>query len=674
MTIRDTLILEDRFSANFSRYINLGNRAANANRLATSAAQNYQSVINALDRRLISLNAQFNAGLARQQEMIRAGMQNTDAFRQLDRELERLGQSIRDTRQQYGSLVDEMEEATREAERFERATTGMSNGLGSITGMLKGLAAGYLSFQGLSSLVGLSDTMSQTNARLDMMNDGLQTTAELNQMVYESAQRSHGSYQDMVDMVAKLGTLAGDAFNSSAEIVAFSEQISKHMVLSSASSSDAQAAILQLTQAMSSGALRGEELNSILEHSPTIMEAISKYMGVTTGEARELASQGAITANVVKNAVFAMSEEVNERFGKMGRTWESLWINSKNAALKAISPILDAINEIPDNIDKVGKWVDDNKNIVVAAFAAIATAAAIAGASALFSAASSAAAWLAAVWPVLLVAAAIGGIIYLAREAGATWQEIGGVIGGLFGLWYAQCVNFFIAPMWNAFANTANFIGNVFKDPIGAVKVAFWGLATDVLSYLSTMIHGVEDLINLIPGVKINITGSVDRILETVKGKYSEAKNASEWTEYVKKMNYVDWQNAWNTGSNYGTKAGDFVENFNASEFFNETISKLFDYVPYDQLNTNVNDMANDVNSIKKSVNLADEDIKSLVDIAERKFVANVNLTAQSPVINVSGQNTGNTAADRKALADTIRDMLIEQAAASTMRSTARAF
>lgn len=674
MTIRDTLILEDRFSANFSRYINLGNRAANANRLATSAAQNYQSVINALDRRLISLNAQFNAGLARQQEMIRAGMQNTDAFRQLDRELERLGQSIRDTRQQYGSLVDEMEEATREAERFERATTGMSNGLGSITGMLKGLAAGYLSFQGLSSLVGLSDTMAQTNARLDMMNDGLQTTAELNQMIYESAQRSRGEYQQTADMVAKLGTLAGDAFNSSAEIVAFVEQINKQMTLAGTSTEGAQAAVLQLTQALSSGALRGEELNSVLEQAPTIAQAIAKYMGVSTGVMREMASEGKITADVVKNALFAAADETNKKFEKMPLTWGQVWTKFKNAALNASRPVLNAINDVANALDDAAVWIDNNKNIVVSAFAAIATAATIAGASALFSAASSAAAWLAAVWPVLLAAAAIGSIIYLAREAGATWQEIGGVIGGLFGLWYAQCINFFVAPLWNAMANVANFIGNVFNDPIGAVKNGFYSLAINVLESVSKMAHGVEDLINNIPGVQVSITSGVDKLLRDVRKNAAEAKDAYEWTKYVKNMHYVNYSSAWDSGSSLGVKAGDFVENFNASEFFNETVSKLFDSIPYDQLNANVNDMANDVNSIKKSVNLADEDIKSLVDMAERQFVSNVNLTAQSPVINVSGQNTGNTAADRKALADTIRDMLIEQAAASTMRSTARAF
>ena len=674
MTIRDTLILEDRFSANFSRYINLGNRAANANRLATSAAQNYQSVINALDRRLISLNAQFNAGLARQQEMIRAGMQNTDAFRQLDQELERLGQSIRDTRQQYGSLVDEMEEATREAERFERATTGMSDGLGSITGMLKGLAAGYLSFQGLSSLVGLSDTMAQTNARLDMMNDGLQTTAELNQMIYESAQRSRGEYQQTADMVAKLGTLAGDAFNSSAEIVAFVEQINKQMTLAGTSTEGAQAAVLQLTQALSSGALRGEELNSVLEQAPTIAQAIAKYMGVSTGVMREMASEGKITADVVKNALFAAADETNKKFEKMPLTWAQVWTKFKNAALNASRPVLNAINDMANALDDAAAWVDDNKNIVVAAFVSIATAASIAGASALFSAISSAAAWAAAVWPVLLVAAAFGTVIYAAREAGATWQQIGSFIGGLSGLWAASIINFMVAPVWNAFANLSNLIINAFNYAVTAVKNNFYDLAAVVLEQVSKMAHGVEDIINRIPGVQVNITSGVDRLLSTVKANAESAKTEYEWQKYVKNMRYVDFADAWNAGSSVGAKVGDYVENFNASEFFENAAGELFDSIPFTDLASTIDGMADDVSGIKKSVDMSKEDIKSLVDVAERQFVANVNLTAQSPVINISGQNTGNTSADRKALADTIRDMLIEQAAASTMRSTARAF
>ena len=173
---------------------------------------------------------------------------------------------------------------------------------------LRNLAGAFISIQGVKSLVSLSDEMASIRARLNMMNDGLQTTEELNQMIYESAQRSRGAYQETANFVAQLGNLAGSAFSSTSEIVAFAEQINKQITLSGASASAASAAILQLTQGLSSGALRGEELNSVLEQTPMIAQSIADYLGVSTGEMRELASEGALTASVVKNAIFAAAD------------------------------------------------------------------------------------------------------------------------------------------------------------------------------------------------------------------------------------------------------------------------------------------------------------------------------------------------------------------------------
>lgn len=151
----------------------------------------------------------------------------------------------------------------------------------SLVSELHSLAGAFLGIQGVKALTGLSDTMTSITARLDMMNDGLQTTEELNRMIYESAQRSRGSYQQTANLVAKLGTLAGDAFSSNQEIIAFAEQLNKQMALSGTTTQEAQAAMLQLTQGLASGTLRGEELNSVLEQTPMIAQSIAKYMGST---------------------------------------------------------------------------------------------------------------------------------------------------------------------------------------------------------------------------------------------------------------------------------------------------------------------------------------------------------------------------------------------------------
>lgn len=219
---------------------------------------------------------------------------------------------------------------------------------------LRNLAGAFISIQGVKSLVSLSDEMASIRARLNMMNDGLQTTAELNQMIYESAQRSRGSYQETANFVAQLGNLAGSAFSSTSEIVAFAEQINKQITLSGASASAASAAILQLTQGLSSGALRGEELNSVLEQTPMIAQSIADYLGVSTGEMRELASEGALTASVVKNAIFAAADEMNAKFEEMPMTWSQVWTTMKNTAIQALEPVLDAVNWAANSIDTVG--------------------------------------------------------------------------------------------------------------------------------------------------------------------------------------------------------------------------------------------------------------------------------------------------------------------------------
>ena len=219
---------------------------------------------------------------------------------------------------------------------------------------LRNLAGAFISIQGVKSLVSLSDEMASIRARLNMMNDGLQTTEELNQMIYESAQRSRGSYQQTANLVAKLGTLAGDAFSSNREIIAFAEQLNKQMALSGTTTQEAQAAMLQLTQGLASGTLRGEELNSVLEQTPMIAQSIAKYMGVNTGEMRELASEGAITAGVVKSAMFAMADEINAKFEQMPMTWGQVWTTMKNTAIQALEPVLDAVNWAANNIDTVG--------------------------------------------------------------------------------------------------------------------------------------------------------------------------------------------------------------------------------------------------------------------------------------------------------------------------------
>ena len=239
-------------------------------------------------------------------------------------------------------------------QRFGSSASSAAQHASSLANTLKNLASAYLGIQGAAATLNLSDTISQTSARLDSM--GERFDINMNQ-IYESAQRARGSLMGTADMVAKLGNLAGEAFDSSQELVDFAEQLNKQIVLSGASTAAADAAMLQLTQAMSSGVLRGEELNSILEQTPTIAKTIAEYMGVTTGTMREMASEGQITATVVKNALLGAADEVNAKFEKMTMTWAQVWTSFQNTAIIKLQPVLNGINWLANNLQIIGPAV-----------------------------------------------------------------------------------------------------------------------------------------------------------------------------------------------------------------------------------------------------------------------------------------------------------------------------
>ena len=232
-----------------------------------------------------------------------------------------------------------------------------SSAANGLLGKIKSIASAYLGMKTVTGLVGLSDTITQTDARLSMMNDGLQTTAELNDMIYASAQRSRGSYLATADAVAKLGLMAGDAFSSNKETIAFMEQVNKQFKIAGTSAQGIDAAMLQLTQAMGSGVLRGEEYNSILEQAPNIIQAIAKYLDVPKGQLKEMAADGKITADIVKAAMFACADETNAKFESMPKTWSDIWTSMKNRAIKALDPVLAKINQLA-NSERVQRTVN----------------------------------------------------------------------------------------------------------------------------------------------------------------------------------------------------------------------------------------------------------------------------------------------------------------------------
>lgn len=240
----------------------------------------------------------------------------------------------------------------RAAEQEENLNRGLRTGGSLADGMLgkvKTLVATLAAGAGLNKLIGLSDQMTSTTARLSFLVDDGGSVDELEAKIMASAQRSRAAYLDTASAIASMGANAGAAFSSNDELIAFMEQVNRQFTIGGASAQEQSNAMIQLTQAMAAGALRGEELNSILDGAPGIARAIEKYMGIAEGSIKTVAQEGKVTAEVVKNAMFAMADETNAKFDSMPKTWAQIWAGMKNQALSMFAPILTKINQIANS-------------------------------------------------------------------------------------------------------------------------------------------------------------------------------------------------------------------------------------------------------------------------------------------------------------------------------------
>lgn len=661
---------------------------------------------------LEQLRGQLDQAVQEQQNLNRA-VDNMDvqaaneAYLRLSQTVGNTERYIRDNVDEQGRFNREIEEGTNEANELMQT--------------IKGAVAAYATIQTLSAALNLSDQLTSTTARLNLMNDGLQTTQDLQNMIYLSAERARGSYQATADAVSKLGLMAGDAFSSSEEIIAFMEQVNKQFTIAGTEAAGIDAAMLQLTQAMGSGVLRGEEYNSILEQAPNIIQAIADYMEVPKGQLKDMAAEGLITADIVKAAMFAAADDTNAKFEQMPKTFSQIWTSFQNTALMAFQPVLQRMNEIANSeafqgfvnnaiealsmvagialeifnlLVGVAEIVGENwswlspiiygvatalmvyygamllYNAVTGISTAITAAKAFAEkvhaaslameAGATFAATAAQYGFNAAlyacpiVWIIILIIALIA-LFYAAVAAvnhfAGTSVSATGIICGAFMVALAFIGNIFVA-LWNLVvdvfvlihnlvATVANFIGNVFTDPIGAVCRLFFDLADTVLGILQALASAIDAIFGS------NLAGSVQGWRDSLGGWVDETFGKGD--EVMAKMNADDMKlgrfeygAAWDAGYSFGEGIDESIANFDPSSLFDTNVPGAGDYTDLSNYGTglagDVGDIAGNTGAIKDSMDITEEDLKYLRDIAEQEAIN--RFTTAEIIIKQTNHNT----------------------------------
>ncbi|MGN1029350.1 MAG: tape measure protein [Bacilli bacterium] len=563
----------------------------------------------------------------------------------------------------------------------------LSSGLGKLAGTVLTITTALKGMQ-------LSDELTNTNARLNLINDGLQTQAELQEKIYASATLSRGAYMDMAGAISKMGLLAGEAFGSNDELIAFTELIQKSFKVGGASQTEQSSAMLQLSQAMAAGKLQGDEFRSIMENAPMIAQAIANYTGKSKGELKELSSEGLITADIIKNAMFNASDEINAQFKQMPITFADVWNKIKNGLLSAFTPISQAfsniinsesfmsvINALIIGVNILGSALGGLIDLIVSgwdiigpfiiAIAIVWLAMIIANLWAIIPPLLvQFGIWATMNMPILLIIGLIAAVIYTLINLGVTFEDIFSFVGGLLGVFAAHFYNQFVY-IWNTVAAFINFFGNVFNNPVASVQALFYDMAVNILGFIEGIAQGIEDLINKIPGVEVSITSGISNLKNNLASKSASIKSEAGLVEYVKTKEFMNYSSAASTGSGIGKNIYSKIEgalsgisNKFSSLTSGTTSSGVSGFGGLGDLGTSSNPLS--VEGTGKNgaldVDMADEDLKYLRDIAERDYINKFSTATLAPNIQMSFGDV-HQEADVDKVAARIRKVLREEIA-----------
>lgn len=531
------------------------------------------------------------------QRQTRERRRQTQETQRQTEETQRQTQRVTLLRRIFQTMTTPIRGAAHAVSVLGRELTGANSAANGLMGTLKSMAGMYLSFQGIKFAGELSDNVTSVLSRLNLMNDGLRTTKELSEVIMKAAYESGAGYLDTAEAIAKMGLNAGSAFQSNDELIAFMEQINKTFAIGGASAVEQSNAMVQLSQAMAAGALRGEELNSILDGAPGIARNIEKYMGWAEGSIKSYAEDGKVTAEVVKNAMLSMAEETNEKFNSMPTTISRTFEKLKTLAIKSFTPVLQGINGLFNNSNAdsilyqwgaVFQYIADRATVTIEtlktvlnseAFQSfskdIMTVFAAAGATITFvfdsivngfdyvvqnwgtfqpiltGLAAALAIVTAAQWalniamavnPVTLIIAAIGALIVLfykvvdhINKVKNTSISATGIIASVFAGLFTVVKNA-VVGVWNEIANVINFVYNFSKDTTSAIKVLLLDMADDIFASLQHIVQGFLSITRHMPKIPFVTEG-----LEKADAFLTKHRNnAQQMSQKIK--NEMNWQ------------------------------------------------------------------------------------------------------------------------------------
>lgn len=725
--IQESLVLTDGFTAAFTRFLSFGNQAVGSfdkmsganiqfQQSSVHATQQIESMKAALDsqqtllaaqnQRLIaqkthveslaqkyqalaaSKGAEATATIRAQESLARAEIAEQRIYQQVVKTSEMIANQ-NNAIEEFSSKMNQAQEETKKAGKAqEEYNKQLKNANSSAENLVKtlrriGTAIGVTKL--VKDFLDFSDTQAQINARLNLMNDGLQTTNELSEMIYQSALRSKAAYSDTADAVGKMGLNAGNAFSSNQELIAFTEQVNKQFKIGGASAQEQSNAMVQLTQAMAAGVLRGQDLNSILAAAPGIARTIEESMGWASGSIKQYAEDGKVTASVVKNALLDMADQTNQKFASIPMTLSDAMTQAQNIVQHEVKQMAQSWNDFiqtdqgqeilgeaisllsvmaqvgTDALSGIGSaalFVADNMDMILPILAAVGVGFLFVKAQAIQAALGSAAAagihmasWAASNWPLLLLLALFAGALIAAQQFGIGMQEVGGWVGQVFGMIYAVGYNVF-ATLWNVIASFAEFFANVFNDPVAAIAHLFSNALDTILSMVETVAGAIDALTGshlqgAVSGFRGKLSGWVDDTF---------GENAIQ----IKRMANLDIGATAAEWGNYGANLGSKLDNLDlnigklAGSFGDLDLSGLG--------NGNIDNVAK-VGKVGKvdDIKLSDEDLKIYRDLAERRYMNKIELKTLAPEIHVTVPESagGNLTADD--VTDYIRKMLIEQ-------------